>query len=79
MSKTENRKLENKGRIVAYNKLIGLSGLVNVYKNHCSTVYEASECLNVPEDFSVMRFHITNQNTAIMPFMKIILLFLSRI
>ena len=51
MSKTENRKLENKGRIVAYNKLIGLSGLVNVYKNHCSTVYEASECLNVPEDF----------------------------
>ena len=34
-SNAENRKQELRGRIWAYNKQIGLTGLVNAYRSHC--------------------------------------------
>lgn len=44
-------KQEVKGRIFAYNKLIGLSGLISAYKFGCKSLYEVSEYLDVTESF----------------------------
>lgn len=46
-----NRKQELHGRIYAYNKLVGLMGIVDAYKNHCANISETAEHLDVPEDF----------------------------
>lgn len=46
-----NRKQELHGRIYAYNKLVGLMGIVDAYKNHCISLSETAEHLDVPEDF----------------------------
>lgn len=46
-----NRKQELHGRIYAYNKLIGLMGIIDAYKNHCTNFSETAEHLDVPEDF----------------------------
>lgn len=48
---TENRKQERRARIWAYNKLIGLDGLINAYENKCQSMYETAEFLNVTERF----------------------------
>lgn len=45
------QKQENKARLWAYNKLIGLMGIVNSYKNGCRNRYEMAEYLNVDEQF----------------------------
>lgn len=50
-SSVSNRKQELHGRIYAYNKLIGLMGIVNAYKNHCMSLSESAEYLDVTEDF----------------------------
>lgn len=50
-SSVSNRKQELQGRIYAYNKLIGLIGIVNAYKNHCSSISESAEFLGVTEEF----------------------------
>lgn len=47
---TSNRKQEQKGRIWAYNRLIGLTGIVRAYKAGCRNRYEMAELLEVPED-----------------------------
>lgn len=47
----QNIKQERKARIWAYNKLIGLQGIVNAYKQRCSNRHETAEFLNVTEDF----------------------------
>ena len=44
-------KQEARGRIFAYNKLIGLSGLISAYKSGCKSLYEVSEYLDVTESF----------------------------
>lgn len=44
-------KQEARGRIFAYNKLIGLSGLISAYKFGCKSLYEVSEYLDVTESF----------------------------
>ena len=49
-SVTANRKQELRGRIWAYNRLIGLTGILRAYKNGCRNRYEIAECLDVPED-----------------------------
>lgn len=49
-SVTANRKQELRGRIWAYNRLIGLTGIVRAYKMGCRNRYEVAECLDVPED-----------------------------
>lgn len=46
-----NRKQELRGRLVAYNKLIGLRGLVDAYTHHCHTLSEAAEYLEVTQEF----------------------------
>lgn len=48
---TENRKQERSARLWAYNKQIGLLGIVRAYKAHCHTVYEMAEYLDVSEEF----------------------------
>lgn len=45
-----NRKQELRGRIWAYNRLIGLTGIIRAYKMGCRNRYEIAECLDVPED-----------------------------
>ena len=50
-SKTENRKQEFKARIIAYNKMIGLSGIIDSYMAGCKNRFEIAEHLNITEDF----------------------------
>ncbi|NLL77369.1 MAG: ImmA/IrrE family metallo-endopeptidase [Clostridiales bacterium] len=50
--KDENcRKQEMKGRIVSYNMMVGLNGIIKSYKHGCRSLYEASEFLEVTEEF----------------------------
>ena len=46
-----NRKQELRARMWAYDKLIGLSGIVNAYKAGCQNITEAAEYLDVTEEF----------------------------
>ena len=50
-SSVSNRKQELQGRIYAYNKLIGLRGIINAYNNHCQSLYESAQYLEVTEEF----------------------------
>ncbi|MDE7298605.1 MAG: hypothetical protein K2N94_07220 [Lachnospiraceae bacterium] len=50
-SSVSNRKQELRGRIYAYNKLVGLMGIIDAYKNHCQSIYEAAKYLEVTEEF----------------------------
>ena len=50
-STVENRKQEMYGRIWAYNKQVGLTGLVNAYRNHCQNAHEVAEYLEVTDGF----------------------------
>ncbi|MDE7323059.1 MAG: ImmA/IrrE family metallo-endopeptidase [Lachnospiraceae bacterium] len=46
-----NRKQELRARLWAYNKLIGLDGIIRAYENGCTSPYETAEYLEVTEDF----------------------------
>jgi len=50
-SLVSNRKLEMRGRIYAYNKLVGIMGIVKAFENGCRTLYEMAEYLEVTEEF----------------------------
>lgn len=50
-SSTTNRKQELYGRVHAYNRLIGLMGIIDTYHNHCHSLAESAEYLDVTEDF----------------------------
>ena len=50
-SSVSNRKQELRGRIYAYNKLIGLRGIIDAYENHCQSLYESAQYLEVTENF----------------------------
>lgn len=50
-SSTANRKQESNGRLWAYNKQIGLTGLIDGYKNRCQSRYDLAKHLEVSEDF----------------------------
>jgi hypothetical protein len=50
-SKVENRKQEIRARAWAYNKMVGLMGIVKAYENKCSSFHEMAEFLDVTEDF----------------------------
>lgn len=50
-SSVENRKLEARGRVWSYNRLIGLYGLIRAYRHGCRNRYEVAELLEVPEPF----------------------------
>ena len=49
-SNTWNRKQELRGRIWAYNRLIGLEGILRAYKAGCQNRYEMAELLEIPEE-----------------------------
>lgn len=48
---TENRKQERQARIWAYNKQIGLRGLINAYEHGCRCRHEVADYLEVTEEF----------------------------
>ena len=50
-STTANRRQEMRGRIVAYNKLVGLRGIIDAYLHHCQSLSETAEYLGVTEEF----------------------------
>ena len=50
-SDTDSMKQERKARLWAYNKLIGLSGIIQGYKAHCRNRHELADCLHVSEEF----------------------------
>lgn len=52
-SLTENRKLEQRARIWAYNKLIGLSGIIDSYKAGCDCLNSMAEYFEVTEEFLI--------------------------
>ena len=49
--KVVNRKLERAGRLWAYDKQIGLSGIIKGYLARCRDRYELAEYLGVTEEF----------------------------
>ncbi len=51
LSVTQNRKQERQARIWAYNKQIGLKGLINAYEHGCKNRHEIAEYLEVTEAF----------------------------
>lgn len=51
MHDTGNRKQELRARVWAYNKMIGLYGLIRAYKHRCANRYETAEYLGVTEEF----------------------------
>lgn len=51
MSDTSNRKQEQRARLWAYNKQVGLRGIIDCYKAHCRTLHDMAEYLNVTETF----------------------------
>ncbi len=50
-SNTENRKQELRARVWAYNKMIGLAGLLRAYQHGCRNRFEVADYLDVTEEF----------------------------
>lgn len=50
-SNAENRKQELRGRIWAYNKQVGLRGIIDAYLHNCQNLFETAEYLGVTEEF----------------------------
>lgn len=50
-SSVSNRKQELHGRIHAYNRLVGLMGIVDAHMHHCQSLAESAEYLDVTEEF----------------------------
>lgn len=50
-SSVMNRKQERQARLWAYNKQIGLIGLIEAYKRGCHSSHEAADFLGVTEEF----------------------------
>lgn len=51
LTDTANRKQELRARMWAYNKLIGLSGILSAYKAGCRNIHDTAEYLDVTEEF----------------------------
>ena len=51
LSDTANRKQERFARIKSYDRLIGLSGIVQAFKHGCRNQYEMADFLDVTEKF----------------------------
>ena len=50
-SSVENRKQELRARLWAYNKMIGLFGIISAYERGCRSALEMAEYLNVTVEF----------------------------
>lgn len=51
LQNVRNQKQELKARLWAYDKQIGLMGMIDTYKRGCQNLYEMAEHLDVTEDF----------------------------
>ena len=51
MNDVSNRKQELRARSWAYDKLVGLNGIIESYKHGCSSLHETAEYLEVTEEF----------------------------
>lgn len=51
MNVPANRKQEQHARAWAYNKMIGLFGIVKAYEHGCHSLHETADYLNVTEEF----------------------------
>lgn len=51
LSQSNNRKQERQARLWAYNKQIGLDGLIRAYENNCRSLHEVAEFLDVTGEF----------------------------
>lgn len=51
MSDISNRKQEARARLWAFNRQVGLRGLIDCYKNRCQTLHDMAEHLDVTEQF----------------------------
>ena len=51
LSDSQNRKQERQARIWAYNKRIGLCGLIRAFEHGCKSRHETAEYLEVTEEF----------------------------
>lgn len=51
MESIQNRKQERQARLWGYNKLIGLTGLIEAYEQGCQNSHEIAEFLEVTEEF----------------------------
>lgn len=47
----DDQKQEQRARLWAYNKMIGLQGIVSAYRNGCSSLHDMAEFLEVTEEF----------------------------
>lgn len=47
----ENMKQEQKGRLHAYNRMIGLAGIIRAFEAGCQDMHEIAEYLEVTEEF----------------------------
>ena len=59
-SSVSNRKQELRARMWAYNKLIGLIGIIKSYEHGCHSYHEMAEYLDVTEEFlrdALKRYH----------------------
>ena len=50
-SDLNNRKQEHSARMWAYDKRIGLDGIIKAYRNGCCSLRECAECLDTSEEF----------------------------
>ena len=51
MTDVRNRKQERHARLWAYDRMIGLVGIISAYKAHCTNIFEMAEHLEVSEAF----------------------------
>lgn len=51
MTDIQNRKQERQARLWGYNKLIGLTGIINAYRSGCQSRHEIAEKLDVTEEY----------------------------
>lgn len=51
MSNSGNRKQERQARLWGYNKLIGLTGIINAFRAGCQSRHEIAELLDVTEEY----------------------------
>ena len=51
MTDVSNRKQERQARLWGYNKLIGLTGIINAFRAGCQSRHEIAELLDVTEEY----------------------------
>ena len=51
MTDIQNRKQERQARLWGYNKLIGLTGIINAFRAGCQNRHEIAELLDVTEEY----------------------------